>query len=74
MRTANGEAKDVGIGLHGEKVSRFYLSNGEFHLFNTCNTWIAEALQIRKIRYKFSGIITADNLMEKVRELPNNTN
>ena len=64
--------KDVGIGLHGEKVSRFYLSNGEFHLFNTCNTWIAEALQ-SAIRYNSQGIITADNLMEKVRELPNNT-
>ena len=49
VRTANGEAKNVGIGLHGEKVSRFYLSNGEFHLFNTCNTWIAEALQSAKL-------------------------
>ena len=73
VRTANGEAKNVGIGLHGEKVSRFYLSNGEFHLFNTCNTWIAEALQSAKLDISSQGIITADNLMEKVRELPNNT-
>ena len=57
--------KDVGIGLHGEKVSRFYLSNGEFHLFNTCNTWIAEALQSAKLDISSRGIITADNLMEK---------
>ena len=73
VRTANGEAKNVGIGLHGEKVSRFYLSNGEFNLLNTCNTWIAEALQSAKLDISSEGIITADNLMEKVRELPNAT-
>ncbi len=69
VRTANGEAKNVGIGLHGEKVSRFYLSNGEFHLLNTCNTWVAEALQSAKLDISSQGIITADNLMGKVREL-----
>ena len=72
VRTANGDAKTVGVGLHGEKKSRFYLSNGKFHLFNTCNTWIADALQSAKLDIRSQGIITADNLMEKVRELPNN--
>jgi len=41
-------------------------------LFNTCNTWIAEALRSAKLDIRSQGIITADNLMEKVRELPNN--
>ena len=52
-------------------MSRFYLSGGEFHLFNTCNTWVAEALESAELEIISQGIITADNLMEKVGELSN---
>ena len=71
VRNANGDARAVGSGLYGEEMSRFYLSGGEFHLFNTCNTWVAEALESAELEIISQGIITADNLMEKVGELSN---
>ena len=44
--------------------------------YGTCSVKHAgsEALQSAKLDISSQGIITADNLMEKVRELPNNTN
>ena len=71
VRNANGDARAVGSGLYGEERSRFYLSGGEFHLFNTCNTWVAEALESAELEIISQGTITADNLMEKVGELSN---
>lgn len=38
----------LGPSLYGE--GWFYRAEGAFHLFNTCNSWVAEALQIASCR------------------------
>ncbi len=41
-RTSSNGVIKLGRGLYGK--SRFYRSEGSFHAFNTCNTWIAKAI------------------------------
>ncbi|MGH8514991.1 MAG: DUF2459 domain-containing protein, partial [Gammaproteobacteria bacterium] len=40
-RRGPGAVAPLGPGLYGD--SRFYPAQGQFHLFNTCNTWAAGA-------------------------------
>lgn len=49
--------------------SRFYPATGEFHLFNTCNTWIARALAAAGLPVQASGTQRAEDLMSQVRPL-----
>ncbi len=53
----------LGPGLFGD--SRFYPANGQFHLFNTCNTWAARALQAAG--YPMSSPIIAAALLAQAR-------
>jgi uncharacterized protein (TIGR02117 family) len=64
-RPPGGRAASVAPGLYPD--SRFYPAHGKFYLFNTCNTWIADKLAAAGIRLP-SGIITADDLMQPLRE------
>lgn len=66
-RNVNGKAQLEGVGLYGKNNSFFYMANGEFHLFNTCNTWVASAIQSTGIGLESTGIVTADNLLKTVR-------
>jgi uncharacterized protein (TIGR02117 family) len=54
-------------GLH--RFSLFYPATGEFHLFNTCNTWTARGLQAAGWPVRASGTVTAEDLMVQVRPL-----
>jgi uncharacterized protein (TIGR02117 family) len=54
-------------GLH--RFSRFYPATGEFHLFNTCNTWTAGGLAAAGWRVRVTGTVTAEELMAQVRPL-----
>ena len=54
-------------GLH--RFSRFYPATGEFHLFNTCNTWTAGALDAAGWPIRVTGTVTAEELMAQVRPL-----
>lgn len=47
--------------------SRFYPATGEFHLFNTCNTWTARALAAAGLNVDPSGVQTAGELMRQLR-------
>ena len=49
--------------------SRFYPATGEFHLFNTCNTWTARALAAAGLDVSISGTQTADDVMMQLRAL-----
>ncbi len=62
-RTGGGAAAPLGRGLYGD--SRFYPARGTFHLFNTCNTWAAHALQAGG--YPLSSAITANTLAAEAR-------
>jgi uncharacterized protein (TIGR02117 family) len=55
-------------GLHGlAPNSRFYPANGRFHLFRTCNTWVAEALQAAGLPIAPAYAFTAGNLSYQVK-------
>jgi uncharacterized protein (TIGR02117 family) len=50
--------------------SRFYPATGEFHLFNTCNTWTARGLAAAGVAVTSDGVRTADDLMDQLRTEP----
>jgi uncharacterized protein (TIGR02117 family) len=55
-------------GLHGlAPNSRFYPATGRFHLFRTCNTWVAEALQAAGLPIAPAYAFTAGNLSYQVK-------
>ena len=64
-RSAGGRAVSVSRGLY--PGSRFYNARGEFHLFNTCNTWTARMLRAAGVAISPSGVVTADGLMARLR-------
>ncbi|MDE0203400.1 MAG: DUF2459 domain-containing protein [Rhodospirillaceae bacterium] len=64
-RPVGGRAASVARGLY--PGSRFYNARGSFHLFNTCNTWTARMLRAAGIALSPSGIVTADELMTRLR-------
>ena len=68
IRNANGTARPLGKGLYGLKSSQFYSGNGKFHLFNTCNTWVADALNSGGLNINPQSVITADNLLDQARQ------
>ena len=74
VRNADGAGRPLGKGLYGERTSQFYAGTGDFHLFNTCNTWVADALKVAGFNINAQGIITANNLMEQARQTPRETN
>jgi len=51
------------------RFSLFYSAKGEFHLFNTCNTWTARGLKVGGWPIRASGTVTAEELMAQVRPL-----
>ena len=65
---ADGSAQLKGPGLYGKENSFFYAANGQFHMFNTCNTWVANAIQSAGIEITSYNIVTSDSLMDAVRD------
>jgi uncharacterized protein (TIGR02117 family) len=51
-------------GLYG--TSWFYAARSSYHLFNTCNTWVARALSTAGLAVTPSGVMTADDVMRQV--------
>lgn len=49
--------------------SRFYPATGRFHLFRTCNTWVAEALETAGLPLSSAFVVTAGNLSFRMRGL-----
>jgi hypothetical protein len=45
----------------------FFKALGSYHLFNTCNTWIALGLEYAGFDISPTGVITAKNLFEKIK-------
>jgi Protein of unknown function (DUF2459) len=67
-RPLGGRATAIGPGLYPD--SRFYRARGRFHLFNTCNTWTARKLAAAGLALSPNGVITAGDLMRRLRALP----
>jgi uncharacterized protein (TIGR02117 family) len=64
---ADGRSVRVGRGLYG--TSWFYAARSRYHLFNTCNTWVARALQRTGLDVTPAGTVTAGAVMHQVRQL-----
>jgi uncharacterized protein (TIGR02117 family) len=64
-RDAGGRSTRLQRGLYGP--SWFYAARSTYSLFNTCNTWVARALQSAGLPVSPSGVITAGGVMLQVR-------
>ena len=62
-----GEARTQALSPGLYSFSSFYPATGEFHLFNTCNTWTARGLQQGGLPVQIFGTWTAEDLMAQVR-------
>ncbi len=67
-RPGGGRAAPVSRGLYPD--SYFYRARGSFHLFNTCNTWTARMLRAGGVKLSPSGVVTADDLLARLRAAP----
>lgn len=59
------KAAPVGPRLYGDNL--FYPARGKFHIFNTCNAWLARALEAAGYPMGIFRPVTADQLVAKVR-------
>lgn len=64
QRPAMALPPETGPGLYGK--SRFYPAQGRFHLFRTCNTWVAEALQSAGLPVSTASVITVGSLRHQL--------
>jgi uncharacterized protein (TIGR02117 family) len=65
QRDREGRPLRLERGLYG--ASWFYAARGTYHLFNTCNTWVARALRAAGLPLTPTGVITAGGVMEQAR-------
>ena len=63
--------KPVAPGL--DPHSYFYRAKGEFHLFNTCNSWTARGLAAAGVPIDADDIVRAEGLMASLRPLSANS-
>ncbi|MDP6788337.1 MAG: DUF2459 domain-containing protein [Rhodospirillales bacterium] len=66
-RGGQGRVASSGPGLYSDSL--FYPALGEFHLFNTCNTWSARALAAAGLALDVKGTHSVEELMEQLRPL-----
>jgi len=64
-RDTAGNSVPLGTGLYDN--SRFYLSRETYHIFNTCNVWVARALRTAGCPVTPAFTITSNSLMSSVR-------
>jgi len=62
--------KPVIASVHGLGEIIFFKSTQTYYLFNTCNTWIARALQYAGLDITPVGVVTAQSLFYKLNKLP----
>jgi len=65
QRAGEGRAVPLAPGLSGP--SWFYAARSRYHLFNTCNTWVARALQQAGLRVTPAGTLTAGAVMHQAQ-------
>lgn len=62
-----GQPVTLGPGLYGHSL--FYASREQFHLFKTCNVWVATALQAAGVQVTPALTLTTERLMVQLRPL-----
>jgi uncharacterized protein (TIGR02117 family) len=66
-RDHDGRPLRLGPGLYGSSV--FYAAQSRYHLFNTCNTWVARALSAAGLGVEPAGVMTAGEVMRQVKQI-----
>ena len=51
-----------------ENIIYFYGANYDYHLFNTCNTWVAGALASTGFPIQTGMIVSASNLFDEIKD------
>jgi len=64
-RAGAGRAAVTARGIY--PFSLFYPATGRFHVFNTCNSWTAQALTAMGLGASLGGVNTADDLISRIR-------
>jgi uncharacterized protein (TIGR02117 family) len=64
-RAGAGRAAMKARGIY--PFSLFYPATGRFHLFNTCNSWTAQALTATGLGASLGGVNTAEDLVSRIR-------
>lgn len=64
-----GRPLSLGPGLYGN--SRFYRSRESYHLFNTCNVWVARILRTAGLPVNPALSLRVEGLLEQVRSSEN---
>ncbi len=70
-RTPDKELKRLGPGIYGH--SWFYRAVGSYSTFNTCNTWVAEAIRTSSFPMSNPKALTAEGVMEQLRGEPSSS-
>ncbi len=65
VRDGQDDLINLGRGLYA--YSRFYSAIGSYHIFNNCNTWIMEALNVADIAVDSPLALTARGVMRRIR-------
>ena len=69
MERPAGQDRVASIASGLYETSLFYPARGEFHLFNTCNSWVARKLAWAGLPVSDSGVTMAEDLMVQLRPL-----
>ena len=67
QRDRDGAPLRLGPSLYGS--GWFYTARSRYHLFNTCNTWVARALGAAGLAVETAGVVTASDVMRQVRPI-----
>ena len=67
QRDRDGAPLRLGPSLYGS--GWFYGARSRYHVFNTCNTWIARVLGAAGLPVETAGVVTASDVMRQVRPL-----
>ncbi|MEQ8602939.1 MAG: DUF2459 domain-containing protein [Marivibrio sp.] len=67
--TRDGEARAQPVAPGLMTRSFFYDARGEFHLFNTCNTWTARMLRTAGVDISPAGVMTASHVTGRLADL-----
>jgi uncharacterized protein (TIGR02117 family) len=65
QRDGDGRSVPLARGLYG--LSWFYAARSRYHLFNTCNTWVARALKQAGLHVTAAGTLTAGAVMHQAQ-------
>jgi uncharacterized protein (TIGR02117 family) len=69
VRHGRKRSKPIGPGLDAN--SHFYSAKGEFHLFNTCNSWTARGLVAAGVPIDADSVVRAEDLMVQLKSVSN---